>query len=235
MKLTTPQLSLIIFVAINTFLFLMLNYYVELSVTLWLTSQEYQKDLANFENIEKINSLLINTDVFKTISEKNAQAYNLLPILSGLVVAIIAIMLIILRWAIHDSTDIINSIIPKWKITEHSKIMIPVTIGIFVAISLSYFSSLAIISILRVQTIINNIALSLDAKQPEVINNLLVGYIQSNLSEYFSAMSGFLYFLFALIFPILGTALYYREKKINYWILTLFTTSALIIPYWIIR
>lgn len=217
----------------TTFLFLSLNYYVGLSVTSWLTSYEYQKDLADFENIEKINSLLINTDIFKTISEKSAQAYSILPILSSLVVGIIIIMIVILRWSIHDNANIINSIIPKWQIIEHSKIMIPVTIGIFVAISLSYFSSLTIISVLRVQTIVNNIAISLDSKQPEIINTLLVGYIQSNISEYFSVMSGFLYFLFALTFPILGTVLYYREKKINYWIITLFTTSALIIPYWI--
>lgn len=234
MTLSIQQFSLIILICINSFLLVILGYFTELSVASWMTSQEIQKDLISFEDIEKINSLLINTEIIKNISEQGVQAYNTLPILFSSVVVLTGITFAAFKWAIRDQEEVINSMIPKWQITEHSKIMIPVTIGIFVAISLSYFSSLTIVSSLRKQTIINNMILSIDTKQPEITNNLLVAYIQSNLSEYFSIASGFLYFLFALIFPILGAIIYYRNKKNRYWAFVLFATSALTIPFWIV-
>jgi hypothetical protein len=235
MKISREQFALMSLIFISSLILVIVNYLIGISIAGYLTAQEQSKDLPYYENIEKINELLINTVTLKTVSEKNIQIYSTIPIFFSLALIPMIILLVLIKRMHSDYKKIIDSVIPKWKITEHSKILIPATIGIFVAVSLSYFSSLSYISLIRKQTIINTISLSLDTKQIEILNNLLITYIQNNLVEYWLTVSGFLYFLFALIFPIMGSVwYYYRKKELNLRIIILFTGAAFTIPFWIV-
>lgn len=235
MNISKQQIMLFFLVLAMSLFFVFVNYIFVLSITSWLTAQEQSKDIPYFQNIEKINSVLIKTDSLKEVSKNSVKIYDTLKIIFLILVISTVALFVPIRKIISDSKKTIELFVPKWKIVEHSKIMIPAAIGIFVAISLSYFSSLSYISLLRRQTIVNTIALSLDTKQPEILNNLLITYMQNNLSEYWITTSGFLYFLFALIFPILGSVwYYYRKKELSFWIIVLFTCAAFTVPIWIL-
>lgn len=238
MKISRNQILIISLIWVVSLTLVTINYTLVLSIASWFTAIDQSKDIPYFQNIEKVNSVLIQTKGLEEVTNKSIENYYLISILFS-IIAIPAIILAgVIKKIISDINKTIEDVVPRWEIMSHSKVMIPATIGIFVAISLNYYSSLSYITSLRKQTIINTIALIQDSRQPEVLNNLLITYIQNNFSEYWITAHGFLYFIFALIFPIAGSLWYYRRKsldlKLNFWIIVLFVSAAFTIPFWIV-